>query len=254
LTFTAQSSKIKEKTRQFVLDRGEKCFRNLESIIGRFSQIGDRTFFDNKTYSWVEELEANWQTIRQELDRLLSRLEYLQNFQDISPDQYNITRDDKWKTYLFYAYGLKAEKNCKHCPETTRAIEAIPGMKTAFFSILLPHKQIPEHRGPYKGVVRYHLGLKVPSDWRSCGIRVGKDIRHWQEGKSLLFDDTFPHAAPIAFRTHTPDPHPIAITFVPNRLLGDVGGGPRRCIWDSYIVGLFSNESPKCFAPTGCDC
>jgi beta-hydroxylase len=68
-------------------------------------------------------------------------------------------------------------------------------MKTAFFSILLPHKHIPEHCGPYKGLIRYHLALKVPEPQEKCRIRVGNDIRHWQEGKSLLFDDTFPHEA-----------------------------------------------------------
>ena len=187
--------KIQEKFRQVILLWGEKSFRKLETLIGRASLVGDRPFFDSKILSWVGELEENWQTIRQELDRLLARLDYLPNFQDISPDQYSITQDNKWKTYLFYAYGLKAEKNCKHCPQTTRLIERVPGMKTAFFSILLPHKQIPEHRGPYKGVLRYHLGLKVPEPHTSCGIRVGNDLRHWQEGKSLLFDDTFPHAA-----------------------------------------------------------
>ena len=62
-------------------------------------------------------------------------------------------------------------------------------------SILLPHKHIPEHCGPYKGVIRYHLALKVPHSSTDCQIRVGNEIRHWQEGKSLIFDDTFPHEA-----------------------------------------------------------
>jgi len=47
--------------------------------------------------------------------------------------------------------------------------------------------------GPYKGVLRYHLGLIVPQDAEACRIRVGEDIRHWQEGKSMIFDDTFNH-------------------------------------------------------------
>ena len=34
-------------------------------------------------------------------------------------------------------------------------------MMTAFFSILAPGKHIPPHRGPYKGLLRYHLGLQV---------------------------------------------------------------------------------------------
>jgi beta-hydroxylase len=45
----------------------------------------------------------------------------------------------------------------------------------------------------YKGVLRYHLGLIVPGPAGSCKIRVGNDVRSWQEGKSLIFDDSHPH-------------------------------------------------------------
>ena len=54
--------------------------------------------------------------------------------------------------------------NCQRCPLTTQLVESIPGMKTAFFSIMLPGKYIPEHRGPYKGLLRYQLALKVPQE------------------------------------------------------------------------------------------
>jgi len=66
-------------------------------------------------------------------------------------------------------------------------------MKTAFFSILAPGKHIPAHRGPFKGVIRYHLGLLVPEPAERCRIRVGTEIRHWREGESLVFDDTYEH-------------------------------------------------------------
>ncbi len=69
----------------------------------------------------------------------------------------------------------------------------IPGMTTAMFSILSPRKHILPHRGPYKGVLRYHLGLIVPQDAEACRIRVGEDIRHWEAGRSMVFDDTFNH-------------------------------------------------------------
>ena len=42
-------------------------------------------------------------------------------------------------------------------------------------------------------MLRYHLGLIVPEDAESCRIRVGEDYRHWEEGKSMIFDDTFNH-------------------------------------------------------------
>ena len=63
------------------------------------------------------------------------------------------------------------------------------------FSILSPHKRIPPHVGPYKGVLRYHLALKVPEPADQCGITVHGVTRHWEEGKSLVFDDVWEHSA-----------------------------------------------------------
>ncbi|MGC9502266.1 aspartyl/asparaginyl beta-hydroxylase domain-containing protein [Baaleninema sp.] len=191
---TTRPSTFKDKYYNFIVRRGEAFVRDMESCIGHYSKIGDRPFFDCDTFPWIENLEANWTTIREELDRVLTRVDRIPNFQDLSEDQASLTQDNRWKTYFFYAFGLKAEKNCENCPQTTQLLQSIPGMTTAFFSILLPHKQIPEHRGLYKGVLRYHLALKVP-DVDNCGIRVGEEVRQWEEGKSLLFDDTFPHAA-----------------------------------------------------------
>lgn len=188
-------SQLQATHKAIVVSQGEKLVRRLESLLGSHSIVGDTPFFDTNQFEWIPLLEANWKLIRQEVDGLLTHLSAIPNFQDISTDQLSITQDDRWKTYFLYGYGFKAEKNCDRCPETTRLIEQIPGMKTAFFSILLPHKQIPEHRGPYKGLLRYHLALKVPTATQQCGIQVGGEVRHWQEGKSLVFDDTFPHAA-----------------------------------------------------------
>jgi len=66
-------------------------------------------------------------------------------------------------------------------------------MTTAFFSILSPGKHIPEHRGVFKGIMRYHLGLKVPENAKDCCIRVDEVSAYWQEGKGMLFDDTYQH-------------------------------------------------------------
>ncbi|MDY7002950.1 MAG: aspartyl/asparaginyl beta-hydroxylase domain-containing protein [Cyanobacteriota bacterium] len=175
---------------------GVKLLGYYEKLIPKYSLIGDTAFFDSKQFDWTTEVEANWVLIRKELDELLKYRDDLPNFQDISPDQADYTSpDDLWKTFFMYGYGIKSEKNCQRCPETTRLIEKIPGMKTAFFSILLPGKHIPEHRGPYKGVVRYLLALKVPEPKEKCRIRVGDETRHWEEGKSMMFDDSFPHEA-----------------------------------------------------------
>lgn len=184
-----------ERLRKFLLKQGGILLVNLERYIEKASLIGNEPFFDAQQFEWISELESSWVIIREELDNVLQQSDNLPNFQDISKDQYSITQDNLWKTYMLYAFGLKSDKNCVRCPQTTRLIESIPGMKTAFFSILMPGKHIPQHRGPYKGLVRYHLALKVPTPSSACGICVKNETRHWQEGKSLVFDDTFPHSA-----------------------------------------------------------
>ena len=62
-------------------------------------------------------------------------------------------------------------------------LKAIPGAQTAFFSILSPRMHIPAHCGPYKGVIRCHLGLVVPKPERDCRLRVADTIAHWEEAR-----------------------------------------------------------------------
>ena len=175
---------------------GKNILWGLEKIIARYSLVPDTPFFESTQFDWASTLEQNWRKIREELNVVLQYTDELPRFQDISPDQGNsISKDNLWKTFFLYGYGAKMEQNCGYCPATTQIIEQIPGLKTAFFSILLPGKHIPEHRGPYKGVLRCHLALKVPQAADKCGIRVDNEVRHWTEGKTLVFDDSYPHEA-----------------------------------------------------------
>jgi ornithine lipid ester-linked acyl 2-hydroxylase len=187
------SKTLWERTVEWTIAIGERILAPIERWIGKRSLVGDATFFEIERFPWVSHIEDNWQVIREELERVLEDRDALPNFQDISKDQIEITDDDRWKTFFLYGYGFKAQLNTEMCPRTTALMEQIPGMKTAMFSILSPRKHILDHRGPYKGVLRYHLGLIVPRDREACRIRVGDDIRLWEEGKSLIFDDTFNH-------------------------------------------------------------
>jgi ornithine lipid ester-linked acyl 2-hydroxylase len=190
---TDQSKSAWERTVELTIAVGERVLAPVERFIGRRSLVGDATFLKLERFPWVAHVEEHWQTIREEAENLLEHREDLANFQDISKDQIEITDDDRWKTFFLYGYGFEAKLGVEMCPRTAELMRQIPGMKTAMFSILSPRKHILDHRGPYKGVLRYHLGLIVPRDAESCRIRVGEDIRHWQEGRSMVFDDTFNH-------------------------------------------------------------
>jgi ornithine lipid ester-linked acyl 2-hydroxylase len=172
---------------------GERVLAPVERFIGRRSLVGDAAFLPLERFPWVTQLEQSWGVICEEVERLLEDREALPSFQEISKDQIEITDDDRWKTLFLYGYGFEATLGVELCPRTAALMREIPGMKTAMISILSPHKHIRAHRGPYKGVLRYHLGLIVPENAEDCRIRVGEDVRHWEAGRSMVFDDTFNH-------------------------------------------------------------
>ncbi len=178
--------------RKQLLKAGFKLLQQFERLIVRYSPHKNATFIPASEFPWTRVLEEHWMDIRSELDEVLKHRDHIPNFQDISEDQKSLTTDDKWKTFFLYGYGFQSNQNVMMCPRTAALLQKIPGMKTAMFSILDGGKHIPAHRGPFKGVLRYHMGLIVPEPDK-CRIRVGKGYAHWYEGKSMIFDDTHNH-------------------------------------------------------------
>jgi aspartyl/asparaginyl beta-hydroxylase (cupin superfamily) len=161
----------------------------------RHSKNGTSRFFDTTGLTWVHEIESRWRVIRTELDRLTGALDLLPGIEEISPIQSALSSDRRWKVFPLYAYGRRLERNEQRCPESVKLARLIPGIRTAMFSILEPGKEIPEHEGLYCGLLRFHLGLRIPVPETLAGIRVGGTMAHWQEGRSLIFDDTHVHSA-----------------------------------------------------------
>lgn len=156
---------------------------------------GGACFFDPERFTWIAGVQAGWRAVRAEADGLLRALDILPGFEDIQPAQQAVTNDGRWKVVPLLGYGHAIEQNLRRCPLTAQVLSQVPGLRSAMFSILLPGKELPPHRGPYAGVLRYHLGLKVPQPESQCGITVGEHTRHWHEGRSLVFDDSHLHRA-----------------------------------------------------------
>jgi len=154
-------------------------------------------FFDvEQCYPALNEITRNYPIIRQELESILARRDSLPRYHELDASQYNISgrlqthRD--WKVFMLYAMGLKPASNREQCPRTCALLDRIPNLWQAFFSILDPGKSIPPHEGPYKGYLRYHLGLKIP-DKNPPTIRVKDRYHTWRAGESILFDDSWEH-------------------------------------------------------------
>ncbi|MCB1003511.1 MAG: aspartyl/asparaginyl beta-hydroxylase domain-containing protein [Acidimicrobiales bacterium] len=139
-------------------------------------------------------LEQHAADIRAELDVLLAEREAIPGFHEVDPGQRRLSDSRRWQVFVLRFYGLDVEANRQRCPKTAAALDQVPDVHTAFFSIFEPHTGLPRHTGAVKGIVRYHLGLIVP-DSPDCWIEIGGQRHHWEEGKTLIFDDTFIHRA-----------------------------------------------------------
>ena len=162
-------------------------------ILAHFAEVPDKPVFENRIFEWAHTLETHWEDILKEFQGISRLQEYLPGIQDIQQEQQVLNRDQNWKTFFLYGFGEKARKNCSLCPKTTALIETIPGMKTAFFSVISGGKHIPAHKGLYKGIIRSHLGLIIPGEKGECRMRVDDQIHPWEPGKIIIFDDTYDH-------------------------------------------------------------
>ena len=161
----------------------------------RYAMHNNPPVYDNAVFPWVERLELAFADIRAELEGILRRKADLPNFQDISTDVKTISNDAGWKTFFLVGFGKPSPRNIALCPKTWAALQHVPGLKTAMYSIFEPGKHLPAHRGPYNGVLRLHLGLIVPEPRDRIAIRVDQQTCHWEEGKVLIFDDAYEHEA-----------------------------------------------------------
>jgi aspartyl/asparaginyl beta-hydroxylase (cupin superfamily) len=147
-----------------------------------------RTFYDPADFPWVKPLEDAYPVIKRELMDVLH--ENGKGFKAYMSEGQR--RMEGWNTFNFFFYGKRFEENCRLCPETAALLESLPRFERdhIMFSALNPHAHIPPHTGPMNGIIRGHLAMVVPP---GCYIKVGADERTWEEGKVLVFDDSYVH-------------------------------------------------------------
>jgi len=143
-----------------------------------------------------EKFGAAWQKIRDEA--IAVRLERMPRFHDLMPEQADISANDgkDWRMFILKAYGVGVPENMAKMPTLARLLTECPEVTSATVSFLAPRKHIPRHRGPFRGVMRFHLGLKIPREpsGRPATIMMINDHEYRiADGDMLLWDDTYPH-------------------------------------------------------------
>ena len=181
-----------EKGRPLVIRVGKHLRGVFDRLIASGSLVPNDPVLDVRDFAWTQALRENWQAVRAEAQAVALRGEASPSLATISPDHRSIAEVNKWRSFFLWGYGYRIDENADRCPATAKLVEAIPGLNSAFFSILAPGTHIPAHRGVTKGLITCHLGLVVPRDG-DVRMRVHDRIVRWAEGQTLVFDDTYSH-------------------------------------------------------------
>ncbi|KAJ8277668.1 hypothetical protein GJAV_G00078340 [Gymnothorax javanicus] len=139
----------------------------------------------------VKTLEKNWKTIRDEALAVMDTSRGL-----FLPEDENLREKGEWGQFTLWQQGKKVEKSCGSVPKTCALIERYPeatGCKRGQikYSVMQPGTHVWPHTGPTNCRLRMHLGLVIPP--QGCRIRCTNQTRSWEEGKVLIFDDSFEH-------------------------------------------------------------
>jgi hypothetical protein len=101
-----------------------------------------------------------------------------------------------WAVFLYTTMGVPLQPLSGRCAASFELIRSLPRVcldypwGDALLSVHASEAHLKAHCSVDNLRVRCHLGLQIPA---GCEMRVGTEIRSWQEGKSLLFEDSFEH-------------------------------------------------------------
>ncbi len=139
-----------------------------------------------------------WTDIRREALAVAETLPRVPRFHDIMPAQADISANDgrDWRLHIMKAYGVAFADRLERCPAVAAILDDVPEAISCSFSFIAPGKHIPRHRGPFRGILRFHLMLSMPNDDTgvpACELLIDDVPYRLADGESLLWDDTFPH-------------------------------------------------------------
>ena len=177
-----------------------------EPTVFYYPELPQTQFFDLDDQDWVGEIEGATDAIRDELHGLLHQSEAdFRPYIDHVPDR--VRRDSlmgdlagkpDWSVLFLCENGQVSDDMVARCPRTWEAVQKTPLATvsswgpTVMFSLLRAGARIPPHTGMHNTRLICHLPLILPPD---CAFRVGNEVRQWEMGKLMVFDDTIEHEA-----------------------------------------------------------
>ena len=174
LTFILRKKKLKSNSKNLYQSPWLPIWPGLEG----------KPFHDKKP-DWVKILEENYLEIKKEL---LTLIDKNQSF-DLAV--YDGFKGKPWTTKYFYIFGKEVQETHSVCPYTSEILKKIPhNSMHVCFSCVPGNGALPPHVGPTNTSLVCHLGLH---NCEKTVIFAGSKIRKYEEGNTLILDDSFIH-------------------------------------------------------------
>jgi hypothetical protein len=159
-------------------------------------------FYERSDFPWLAEVEAAIPDIIADLEAVMAQdgafTPYVEAHPNLPPSSRPLLGDPSWSAFYLWKGGEPTPGIEQLCPAAMAAIRHAPmpfirgRAPMALYSMLKPGAYIAPHNGLINTRLICHLPLIVPPD---CALRVGNQVRQWEEGKALIFDDTIEHEA-----------------------------------------------------------
>lgn len=161
-------------------------------LVTMFSGLPRRPIQDVSDFPEMALLRENWQTLREEAERLEEggNIRPAAKHNDVA---FNTFFRRGWTRFYVKWYGDPLPSAEELSPKTVALVQSIPAVNAALFARLPAHGVLGEHRDPFAGSMRYHLGLKTPNS-DACRIYVDGTPYSWRDGEDIVFDETYIHS------------------------------------------------------------
>ena len=165
--------------------------------------LAQQRFFDPAGFGWLAPMLALLPQMQRELADVLASeaggfTPYVEQTQHRPAPNNPLLGSQAWGAFHFWRDGAVIAANAARCPATMEALghaplPQIPGRSpNAHWSRLLPGAHIAPHHGMLNTRLICHVPvLTAPG----CTLRVGNEIRTWNDGVPLIFDDSIEHEA-----------------------------------------------------------
>jgi len=213
-----------------------------------FPELPNSPYHDPFLQPWARRLTDAFADIRGEALRVLHEDESLPNFVDVAPGVRpghlaGAAATPSWEALFFYRHGERFDAIHARCPATSALLESIELCRIDFdapeicFSVLRPGTHILPHHGVTNARLVMHLPLVVPQD---CALNlIGAGEHRWQEGRLVMFDDTFQHEA----WNRSQAPRTILLMDCWNPHLTEVERVAMKCLFET-IAGIRRANAP----------